>query len=283
MVVFFLAFVHFSVVAQKNTFRAYEDSLKFYFDKIASTNERTEKEAFNVQIIQIFNTILSDEASFEYPFDSLKYLGKMTSDDKLLRIYNWNLSFIDGTFAYFGFLQYYNKEKKKFQIYPLIDKRNEITDPKNEILTPDRWLGVLYYEIVTHTVSKKKYYTLLGWDGNDLFTNKKVVEILSFSGSGVPRFGAPIIRAGTKTFKRLIFEYSNRAAMTLSYFPDDKRLVFDHLSPTEPKFKDMYQFYGPDFSYDSFVLKKGKWYFEGDIDFRNPDDFNKQTKPNKGL
>lgn len=277
-----LFFMH-NLFSQNVDFKVYEDSLKRCFAKIAATNNKAEKEEINNKVIDIFKHILSDDDSFDYPFDSLKYVGKMYSDDKKLRIYNWNLSHIDGTFSYYGFLQYYHKQKKKFLVYPLIDKKNEIAEPKTEVLSADRWFGALYYQIIHHTYKKRDYYTLLGWDGNDLFTNRKVVEILSFSGSGVPRFGAPLIKANRKLYKRLIFEYSNRVSMLLKYFPKDKRIVFDHLSPAEPKYKDMYQYYGPDFSYDSFVLEKGRWYFKGDIDFRNPDKFNEQKAPSDGL
>ena len=40
------------------------------------------------------------------------------------------------------------------------------------MLSENSWFGALYYKIIP-VVKNKTYYTLLGWDGNDMFSNKK--------------------------------------------------------------------------------------------------------------
>jgi hypothetical protein len=52
-------------------------------------------------------------------------------------------------------------------------------------------------------------------------------------------------------------------------FEADNFIVFDHLSPVSPEYKDNYQYYGPDFSFDSFNFEKGSWILKNDIDIRN--------------
>jgi hypothetical protein len=38
-----------------------------------------------------------------------------------------------------------------------------------------------------------------------------------------------------------------------------KKIVFDHLSPPKATLKGAEETYGPDFTYDAFIWKKGKW------------------------
>jgi hypothetical protein len=59
--------------------------------------------------------------------------------------------------------------------------------------------------------------------------------------------------------------------MTLVWDEKYRRIIFDHLSPAYPELEGQYQFYGPDFSYDGFRYKKGKWVFEEMLDPRNRD------------
>ena len=66
-----------------------------------------------------------------------------------------------------------------------------------------------------------------------------------------------------------MFEYSNNAVMNISYEPKEKRFVFDHLSPENPNLKGMFQYYGPDFTYDALTLKKKRWTLTEDIDIKN--------------
>jgi hypothetical protein len=46
-------------------------------------------------------------------------------------------------------------------------------------------------------------------------------------------------------------------------------VVFDHLSPSSPQYKGNPQFYGPDFSFDSYNLENGLWRLKSNIDIRN--------------
>ena len=48
-----------------------------------------------------------------------------------------------------------------------------------------------------------------------------------------------------------------------------KMIVFDHLAPSDPAYKNMFMFYAPDFSLDAYYYKNNVWYFSSDIDVRN--------------
>ncbi len=47
--------------------------------------------------------------------------------------------------------------------------------------------------------------------------------------------------------------------MTLEYDRKNKQIIFDHLAPPNSQYEGIYSFYGPDLSYDAYVLNKDRW------------------------
>ncbi len=263
-----------------------EENLKILFDNIYYSTDDSLKMELNRQVLDIFEYMLYNDASFEYPFDSLTRIGKIKSPDGQLRIYSWNIAFADKSNTYFGFIQYYSKSKKEYLIYPLIDKSDNISMPEKQSLDNTNWYGALYYKIIETESGHRKYYTLLGWDGYSDLITRKIIDVLYFSMSGKPHFGYgmfymnktdnPNSRKVKK--KRVIFSYSQKAKMTLHYDKKNKMIIFDHLSPSSSHLKGNYQYYGPDWTYEGLYFKKGKWINEMDVDVRNPKSKIKKTK-----
>ena len=94
----------------------YEHTLIELFNDMSKYNNDVEREKLNDKITKKLEQLLSIEGSFSYPFDSLRYIGKIISKDKKLRIYTWNLPYINGTHKYFGFIQYYPPKEKNFRV-----------------------------------------------------------------------------------------------------------------------------------------------------------------------
>ncbi|MBI5217700.1 MAG: hypothetical protein HY958_02060 [Bacteroidia bacterium] len=271
-----------------NLFKGQRDSLKILFKSIGSSRDDTEKKKINKQILKIVNSIVLDKRSFDYQLDwlhdSIPFLGKLKSSDSLLRILNWNIVYEDGGYEYFGFLQHFSKNRKDYHIFQLIDRSKEIKDPEDAALSNQIWFGALYYQIIENKSQGTIYYTLLGWDGYNELKNRKIMDVLYFNKEGSPKFGALIFNKENKEMKRrIIFEYANRASMILSFNEDLGMIVCDHLSPSGAEFKNMYQYYGPDGSYDAFKFKKGIWNYLSDIDARNlkPENSKKKKKVSK--
>ncbi len=291
-----LFLINFSLKSQ-NKFEFIESEeqlLKKYLKQIFNSRDDLEKKKLNKKVLNIFSFILSDEISFEYPFDSLQFVGIHKSSDNLMRIYNWNLAYNDGSFEYFGFVQYFAKEsasvfsKKKMVLYTLTDRSKKIKNPEFKKLSNINWFGALYYEIVVNKYKKQTFYTMIGWDGNDNFSNKKVIDVIYFTEDKSLHFGSNIFdfdnkdkkkkskrrkkkKKKEKKFYRLIYEFSQKARMNLHYNKEKKMIVFDYLTPPSSTYEGEYQYYGPDgFSYDSFVFRNGKWRYKPDIELRNP-------------
>lgn len=274
IVIFILFCVSLSGLFSQNTdttlINKYEKILFQLFDSISSYNNDFKKERINNEIINTFEKVLAIEGTFSYSFDSLRYVGKITSNDNKLRIYTWNLPYINGTHKYFGFIQYYPPGEKNFLLYKLIDSSENYKSPENFILADTSWFGALYYEMVEKKHEGKTYYTLLGFDFNDFLTSKKIIEVLYFEDDKLPVFGKPVFNYGNKISNRIIFEFSAKVSMILKYNKDLKMIIFDHLSPSKPVYEGHFMYYGPDFSYDGLEFKDGIWNEVRDVDVRNP-------------
>ncbi len=247
-----------------------ENNMYDLFRHMSAANSDKEKDIISNDIATSFEQALKNPASFNYPFDSLLFIGKIKSSDERLRIYTWNIPYKDGTHQYVGYLQYLAEKDNEPVIYKLADKSDEITNPSEVVLDHHNWYGALYYDVILSRDKENKYYTLLGFDFNDLFSSKKVIEILYFDENHEPVFGKPFIEQEGKLVARVIFEFSARVSMNLRYNREKDMIIYDHLSPSRPSLTGKFQFYGPDMSYDGLKFENGIWKAYKDIDVRNP-------------
>lgn len=207
-----------SVFAQDSAFiNKYFDTLQVLAKQIRSSKDDFIKYNAN----ETFKTIMKEALQFTNTntafYDSLKLATFLKADDDMLSLITWMLPKSDGTYEYFGIVKSYNYKKKRFYYYDLVDKSEEIINPERETLPYDYWYGALYYKMLTHKHKRKKFYTLLGWDGSNTLTNKKIIDVLTVTTSGNPRFGASIFKVNRATNKRVIFEYSENTSMSLKY------------------------------------------------------------------
>ena len=108
----------------------------------------------------------------------------------------------------------------------------------------------------------------MGLDYGNSFITRKLIDVLTFSPEKNLLFGRKVFADGKQVLQRVVFEYAATAVMSLK-FNSELSIVFDHLSPSSPELKDNRQFYGPDFSFDSYVFDNGLWRLKPDIDIRN--------------
>ncbi len=271
-------FISGNIFAQSPDIKQQADSISSLFNAIVKAGTDEGKLAYNDKVKDIFTKILKLPETFDYTFPELKFVSKLTSEDGQIKIYTWNIPYENGEFKYFGFVQL--RKAAGIELIELKDKSPKIKQPENKILYANNWYGALYYKLLTNTYKGKTYYTLLGWDGNDNFTNKKIIDILSFTGKKI-QFGSPIIKMQNNEIKkRLIFEYSEQAKMMLRYDDKIKMIVFDHLAPEQKKFKGQYMYYGPDMSQDGLAFENGFWILKENLDLRNTNE-GKGKKPIK--
>jgi len=262
ILIFFLIGLYTTNFAQNTiTFEEQIAELNLLGQLIISNETDDVKYQANTKCKSILKTAIETYASFDTDFSTLKTINVLQENN--LKIYNWILPLSDGTYKYFAFFQI-KTGKETFRIVELIDKSETIKSPETRILTNKNWYGALYYKIIyTKNLGKDKY-TLLGWDGNNLLTNKKLVDVVTTN--GILKFGAPIFKTEKKTKKRVIFEYSSDVVMSLKYHPKIEKIVFDVLIPSSSSLKGIYEYYGPTLdTFDALYIENKKWNYQKNI------------------
>ncbi|MCZ2443817.1 MAG: hypothetical protein LC101_08605 [Flavobacteriales bacterium] len=218
---------------------------------------------------ETLTTLLETEEGKSYPFNKLKSISIISPSDNAFRIFTW---FIITPFGYkpFGLIQLNNPfGRKKISVINLTALSEEPKGLVYKTLDAEHWPGLVYYNIVPVKKGKTSYYLLVGFHGNNGLTQKKSIDVISFTSSGQVRFGLPVFMTDQRMSNRLIFEYKAQANMSLRYIEKQKMFVFDHLSPEHPSLKGQYQYYVPDFSYDAYKLEKHKWVYVADVYTKN--------------
>lgn len=253
-----------------------QDSLVILSETILKGNSDEFRIEANRHFTEILERALSFPESFNFGFEQVQIVSKLSSPDNVCRVYSWVMeSKGKNEYRYFGFIQLNEKSDNKQRVFFLADSTIKLESPEQKKLSCNTWYGSVYYKMLQNKQGGKNYYTLLGWKGKDNFSTMKVIDAFYLS-RGKPVFASNIFpqatreKSGKKNLYRIIFEYNKEAVMNLKYDEQVKMIVFDHLSPPDAKMKDIFSSYGPDFSYDALQFKKGKWNYIPNFEARNP-------------
>jgi len=277
LLLFFGWIISFNTLAQG--FAEKEVELRKYIPVILKS--KTENDRIEAAMIfnKEFKKVLETPESYQYNFDSLSNVSKAFSTDGKVKVYTFLVLLDNGTYKYFGFVQTLWGKKSTVQLVELYDHKEEIKNFPQALINHRKWSGAIYYQCVTTIYKRKTYYTLLAWEGNTNLINRKIIEPLQVNKHGEVKFGDNLFTDEVnKRNRRVIFDYSKQASMSLKYYSETMDIVFDHLSPPEPQLTGQYQFYGPDFSYDAYRFSKGKWNLVTDVLPRNTKDNEKPFK-----
>jgi hypothetical protein len=245
-------------------FKSKIDSLNVFGNAIIESVSDEDKQQANTHFKRIMEELLANDSSFYAHFGKVEKLSVLQAHR--LKIYNWALPHTNGTYTYFAYTQF-KTDEGKIILKELIDKSDELEKLETKTFTPNFWFGALYYEIIHDKKLGEKYYTVLGWDGNNLLTNKKVIDVIEIDDKGNIKLGAPIFKMERRTQRRVIFEYAKMASMSLKYHPKQKQIVFDFLVPSSSRVKGIYEYYGPALdTFDALTLDKTKWTYQKDVE-----------------
>ncbi len=250
-------------------FRQREDSMKKFAFGIVNAERPEERFRADSQFIRSLVRTLKVPHSFYYPFDSLETISRLYAPDSSFRIFTWQFKKDDKMYLQEGAIQM-NEPDGSLKLFPLFDASMFTAKPLDSIRTRRNWIGAIYYRIILKTYEGKKYYTLLGFDDFSETSNKKWMEVLTFSPEGEPLFGGPYFSfmedsARKPTQYRFNIEYKKEAGTRFNYDPQMDMVVYDELIPenNEPQKKDTYV---PDGDFEAFQWKNGKWvHVQGDI------------------
>jgi hypothetical protein len=252
--------------AQDTTvFSNYEARIAVYFAECFSTDSDSVKKEKANAVFKTLEEALNFSGAFGYSFSKLKNISSVTSENGKVRIFTFGIALNSGDYIYYGFTLFNNGGDVK--ITRLIDGSENEQHPELSDMQAQNWFGAIYYEIRQFGEKNNPVYALCGWDGADMFINRKVLEQIKFDREGNPKFGGSFPNETSNGNRRLIFSFSEKVTMSLSYYKKLKMIVADHLN-APPQYKGNPRFLGPDMSFDGYYYKGGEWFYVPDVDVK---------------
>ncbi|ULQ57547.1 hypothetical protein KJS94_04950 [Flavihumibacter rivuli] len=244
--------------------RQREDSLRIYADSMINAVAAGKRFMADSNFVRTLVRGLQVKHSFQYPFDSLQTVSRLYAPDSSFRVFTWQLKKDEYFYYQKGAIQVRTPDGS-LKLYPLFDASMFTNKPLDSVRTRRNWIGAIYYKVIQKEYNGKQYYTLLGFDGYTISSNRKWMEVLSFDDrTGEPMFGGPFISYRPDTLKsnlvlnRFNIEYKKEASTTFNYNSEMDMIIFDHLisESEEPQRRETYV---PDGDFEGFQWKNGKW------------------------
>ena len=168
----------------------YQSELNQLYGQVFTAPTDNERYHANESVLQLLSEALAEENSFKWQWDFGNRVSVLTASDNKFRIFTWPVVNDAGEYECFGFVQALNEKTKEYDITQLNDRSDDIVNRQEEVLGPDRWLGAVYQELIVTTYEGRTFYTLLGWNGVDCLTQRRIIEPICFkSGGSTPQFG----------------------------------------------------------------------------------------------
>ncbi len=263
----FLLYTFFNGLAQQSAngfkqLRAEEDSIKKYSREMILNKTASQRFINDSIFIRQFVKVLKSSYSFNYPFNSLETISKIYAPDSSFRIFSWQFQRDEDQYRQRGAIQMKTADGS-LKLFPLIDMSDYTQQPQDSVRTGSSWIGAIYYGIVMKTHNDHKYYTLLGYDDNNMRSTKKWIEVLTFNEKG-PVFGGPFFNIKNSDLKvspnaaRFYLEYKKDGRARMNYDKELDMIMLDHLV-SESNEPDKPYTLVPDGDYQGLRWINGQW------------------------
>ena len=238
-----------------------EDSLKTFAAQILQGRNPEDRFTADSQFTKTFVRALQIKNSFYYPFDSLITIAKVVPKDSTFKIFTWQLPISADVIRQHGAIQMKTPDGS-LKLFPLLDKSDLINNIDDTITSNAAWIGALYYKVIEEKSFGKNVYTLLGFDDNNINSDRKIIEVLTFE-DGKPVFGGPFFSfpdnsLNKKSIARYVMEYKKNAGPRLTFDNDMNMIIYEHLISETGEVQKKYT-YIPDGDYEGLEWKNGKW------------------------
>lgn len=267
-IILFFAFLLSVNISAQEKIESIGAGLETLFYRLVDTIPAEQKIAANDSIRHLVEEYANDDTVFNHRFEYLRYLGQITSPDSLVKIITWNLPLKRGEGMYFSYFIRKGENGARNIVYSLSAPYNEKAPSQDTTRNAGDWYGALYYDIRPFQQKGEKCWVLLGLDYGNYMISRKIIDVVRFTSENSIEFGKKWFETPEGMKFRVVFEYSSTASMTMR-FVSGNTIVFDHLVPFSPAYKGNTQYYGPDYSYDSYSYADGTWKLSLNVDARN--------------
>lgn len=241
------------------------DSLNDFSYKIINETDLAKRLKADSFFTKILVRSLKTPNSFAKNYDSLHYISILTSPDKRFRIFTWQLMVNENLTRQHGAIQM-NTNNGELKLFPLIDKSDVTFNMLDTIANNLGWMGAVYYKLIQNQFNNNLYYTLIGFDANNIRTEKKVIDVLHFE-NDKPIFGGDFFAKDTGNvllknapIARYVLEYKKFASPRLNFDSSLNLIVMEHLISESNEPNKKYTLV-PDGDYEGFKWQNGKWVY----------------------
>ena len=269
----------------KGRMAAHEQRLATLLERVASAPTDNERYLASEEAVDALRDALDERGSERWKWHLPQSASVLTSPDGRLRLFSWAVVRDNGEYECFGAVQYYNERTETFEHQVLHDKSEEIMNREESLLSADDWLGAIYQDIIQTTAGDRTYYTLLGWNGVDNLTDRRIIEPVIMRG-GVPQFGAAVFRR-ERNLRRVVLEYRGDAAVQMAWEEQtvqtvtrervkvkgsnryrteervaehrERMIIFDEVEPQIEGMEGLFQYYIPSGLELAYAWVDGKW------------------------
>ncbi len=253
------------ILSAQEPFSKYEIELSRYSDYFVNATKKENRLYAHDKFKNLFLEALSQDKSFEFPFDSLEGISKIFPSDSSFRIFTWQLMESYQKFRYYGIIQL-----KTGEIINLKEGLNDINDLEYSSFSPDYWFGQIYYNLKEYQVDNSKHYLIFGYKQLDASNKVKAAIPLKFLDSDVV-FGDEIFEDTLRddSYKTMIVHKTAfESASKLNYDESLNIIIYDHL--TKAFLPDSYGNKSklvkiPDGTYHGYKLEGDKWKFINNV------------------
>lgn len=262
---------------------AHQQRLAGLLDRVASAPTDNERYLASEEAVDALRDALDEPQSERWRWQLPLSASVLTSPDGRLRIFTWAVVRDNGEYECFGAVQYYNDRTEVYEHAVLHDKRDDLLNREESLLSADNWLGAVYQDIIQTTAGDRTYYTLLGWNGVDNLTDLRVIEPVTMR-AGAPQFGAPVFRR-ERNLRRVVLEYRGDAAVQMMFDEQtiqtverervkvkgryrtvektsehrERVIIFDEVQPQIEGMEGLFQYYIPTGTELAYAWVDGKW------------------------
>jgi len=238
-----------------------EDSLRALAVQIIQGRNADDRFSADSSFTRMLVRALKTRHSFHYPFESFQTVSVLYAPDSVFRIFTWQMVINENVIRQHGAIQMKTWDGS-LKLYPLIDKSDVTGNVADTIGNHLGWIGAIYYKLIQKKSGNQNYYTLLGFDENNIRSSRKIIEVLHFA-NDEPVFGGRYFSyEEDSVFKtsqsRYIMEYKKEAGPRLNYDTDLDMIIMEHLISESKEPHKKWTLVG-DGDYEGFAWKNGKW------------------------
>lgn len=250
------------VLGVSREFQMLEDSISLEAERMWASELAAERKVHASRVRSMLERALRLPGSFEYPFDSLKFVSLQKDPQKVFRIFTWQVDLGEGRYQRQGFIQ---SGGRKSQVIALNDRSESVVRPETHSAGTEEWVGMVYYRVLPFKKKGRPHWLLFGFANKDANTLRKMIDVLTFDDGGKPVFGSPVFEFGDEegnersTQNRFLLEYDARSKVKLNWEESMDMILYDHLMPFADDRTTGKVVFIPDGTYEGFKLSKGVW------------------------